>query len=895
MKRIIFVLISLMFIQSGFSQTYWLNNGFVDGQTITTCSGLFYDGGGSVNYADNEYYTVTFQPSSTAQRVSFYFNTFNVDNSDSLWIYDGANTAAPLIQTGQTNHTFYNNSNSLVLFPVKATLANVSGALTFKFKSSAATNTAGWDATITCYTPCQIVFAGIDSVLTDPQPEHFNPAVTDSSHYIDICFGEPVKFVGKGYYPENNFAYQQSDANCTYIWNFGDGTIDSITGGTIFHNFTQVRGYDIQLTMRDNHGCLSTNAINYRVRVSGNPIAHLNALPDICSIDSIMVKVGYDAGSTFLITPVGSIQSSSQRFDSTMFIPDGPNCNPSNPCYNTDVNFNCFIPGQTISAASNILSVCVNIEHSFNGDLNFTIICPNNQQAILKTYLGSAQTNAGAFLGVPYGGANHSTYDNGCLPVDNPFGVGWNYCWSQIYPQGSTMNTQPSSGTIDSTNTVNHTNYFTPDQSFTSLIGCPLNGTWTIRICDQWGIDNGYIFSWDLNLDPNLLPTGWQYTVPIDTVMWTGPYIFPLTDTSAIIKPPVGNNYNYTFTLIDAFGCQYDTTFLVNVLTQPVVDLGPDTAICTGQVIELNGGGIGTLYEWSTGATGPDSIIFINTPDQYWVIATNTNGNVSCVDSDTINILVHPAPLSDFTASPLNGCEPLTTSFIDNTSGANTALWNWDFGDGGTSTLQNPTYTYLTPGVYSVSLHVKTDLGCEDDEIKNSYITVYDVPDVSFIASPNIVDVNGTITFTGICSVPNVASWDWDFKDGNTGSGQVVSNTFTVDGTYLVLLTVTTTEGCVKTFSMNITVEPEFEFPNVITPNADNNNDYFAIKGLLPERSNTFVVYNRWGKKIFEKSSYDNLWGGEGAADGVYYYIFTWHSASLNKDLSHSGSVTIIR
>ncbi|MEI8201430.1 MAG: PKD domain-containing protein [Bacteroidota bacterium] len=895
MKKIIFLLVSFIFIQTGFSQTYWLNNGFTDGETITTCAGIFYDGGGASNYADNESWTVTFQPSSTTQRMSIYFNSFAVDNTDTLWIYDGNSTSAPLIQTGQTNQLFYNNSNSLVLFPVKATLANLSGALTFKFKSNAATNAAGWDATISCYTPCQIVLAGIDSLATNPMPIPFNPIVTDSSHYIDICFGDPIKFIGKGNYPENNFAYSQSDASSTFIWNFGDGVIDSLTGMNILHTYNQVRGYDVQLTMRDANGCKSLNAINYRVRISGNPIAHLNALPDICSIDSILVNVGYDAGSTFLISPIGSTQSSSQRFDSTMFIPDGPNCNPSDPCYNTDVNFNCFMPGQTITAATDILSVCVNIEHSFNGDLSFTIICPNGQQAVLKTYLGSAEVNCGAYLGVPYGGASHDLYDNGCLPADNPPGVGWNYCWSQVYPQISTMNTQPNAGTIDSTNTVNHTHYFTPDQSFTNLIGCPLNGTWTIKICDQWAIDNGYIFSWDLNLDPNLLPVGWQYSVPIDTVMWTGPYIFALNDTSAVIKPPVGNNYNYTFTLVDAFGCHYDTTFLVNVLTQPIVNLGPDTAICAGQIIELNGGGVGTNYTWSTGATGPDSIIYVNTPDLYWVVANNSNGNISCIASDTINILMHPSPVAAFSANPHNGCEPLTVNFTDNTLDTTVVLWNWDFGDGSNSTAHNPTHTYMTPGTYSVSLHVKTAYGCEDNIVINNMITVYDVPEVSFVADPTVIDVNGTITFTGSCSVPNVASWSWAFNDGNTASGQVVTNTFTVDGTYTVTLTVTTTDGCVKTYSSTVTVEPEFLFPNVITPNGDNTNDKFEIKGLLPGRNNTFVVYNRWGKKIYEKGSYDNSWTGEGAADGVYYYIFTWHSMSKDADLSHSGSVTIIR
>src|ERR1043166_3720501 len=64
-----------------------------------------------------------------------------------------------------------------------------------------------------------------------------------------------------------------------------------------------------------------------------------------------------------------------------------------------------------------------------------------------------------------------------------------------------------------------------------------------------------------------------------------------------------------------------------------------------------------------------------------------------------------PAPSSDFTATPISGPAPIVTNFVDASSGS-ISNWSWDFGDGATSTLQNPTHSYAAPGAYSVKLTV---------------------------------------------------------------------------------------------------------------------------------------------------------------------------------------------
>jgi PKD repeat protein len=85
-----------------------------------------------------------------------------------------------------------------------------------------------------------------------------------------------------------------------------------------------------------------------------------------------------------------------------------------------------------------------------------------------------------------------------------------------------------------------------------------------------------------------------------------------------------------------------------------------------------------------------------------------------------------PLPAAEFTAAPLSGAAPLQVEFTDGSSGI-PSTWAWDFGDGGSSTEQNPSHTYNTPGVYTVSLTVSNSTGA-DVETKVDYITVDAAP-----------------------------------------------------------------------------------------------------------------------------------------------------------------------
>ncbi len=149
------------------------------------------------------------------------------------------------------------------------------------------------------------------------------------------------------------------------------------------------------------------------------------------------------------------------------------------------------------------------------------------------------------------------------------------------------------------------------------------------------------------------------------------------------------------------------------------------------------------------------------------------------------------ALVADFDGSPASGCEGMTVDFTDQTTGAVTSR-SWDFGDGGSSTLQNPSHAYASAGTYAVILAVAGP-GCADTVTKASFVTVGSAPTAEFSAStvsgPEPLPVDLTDLSAGAPT-----GWLWDFGDGNTAATQDASHTYTTAGTYTV--TLTATNGC---------------------------------------------------------------------------------------------------
>jgi len=152
-------------------------------------------------------------------------------------------------------------------------------------------------------------------------------------------------------------------------------------------------------------------------------------------------------------------------------------------------------------------------------------------------------------------------------------------------------------------------------------------------------------------------------------------------------------------------------------------------------------------------------------------------------------------PVSDFTAVPTSTILGQPIQFSD-LSTNNPTSWLWNFGDAGTSTLQNPSHTYSSAGTYTVSLTATNSFG-SDIETKTNYINVStagSAPVAAFSANTTTPNTTQSVTFTDQ-SINNPTSWSWNFGDNSTSTQQNPSHTYSSAGTYTVSLTATNSFG----------------------------------------------------------------------------------------------------
>lgn len=205
-------------------------------------------------------------------------------------------------------------------------------------------------------------------------------------------------------------------------------------------------------------------------------------------------------------------------------------------------------------------------------------------------------------------------------------------------------------------------------------------------------------------------------------------------------------------------------------------------------------------------------------------IATVTDAN-SCTDTISFLITNNPDPIAAF--SNTTECNTTPTEFTDNSvsSSGTISSWSWDFGD--TSSLnnsQNPSYTYINPGNYNVTLIVNNSFGCADTITKS--VQVYFIPETGFSFS-NIC-LGDTLYFTDTTSVDNstsIATYLWSFGDASPTSNFVnPDHYYLTEGTFTVTLVVTTTDGCsnVATVPVNVYDAPNsmFSYSNACLSNS---------------------------------------------------------------------------
>jgi len=582
-KRLLMVLVAIVAACTvALAQTtYTLNQAGSSGNTFEIAcpaggsseanpAALLYDSGGaSGNYSANES-LIRDIASTNSGAISIKFTQFNLGSGTTMTIKDGISQQVLVSNatgTSLNGQTFTSNRGSLQIV-----------------WSSSTTTGAGFAAKIWCGEMCQTFQTTINPSVS-PTTE-LNQATGQNETFYDVCNGTAVSFTASTHFDVSNGDYDQSESTLVYTWgiiNSNNDTIHPQGGQTLNYTFTESGGFMIICSAADTRGCLNRNINTRKVRVSLRPTW------ERCSFgpDSICPGTTVSLHGEPTVAPWTAIRP--PIIAGATFLPDG-----NSTCYNTSLEFDIFADDARINSINDIERIYLNMEHSYLGDLSMVLQCPNGQMCLLHAYSSGTMSSLHWTI---HGGVNVSGSSGGgnihLGHAPDPYssssncyytaGEGYSYNFTPTSttpfgPNGPTTQTSYTDpcGNTESTQVLNEGDYGTYE-SMSSLIGCPLNGTWTIYVCDHLSSDNGWIFEWGLYFAADLYPNDtWSFTNTYPSngsgFSWSGVGMQSgqngSANATAAVQNPNPDNWSeipYTFSATDNFGCTYDTTLLVHV------------------------------------------------------------------------------------------------------------------------------------------------------------------------------------------------------------------------------------------------------------------------------------------------------------------------------------------
>jgi gliding motility-associated-like protein len=619
--------------------------------------------------------TITFCPDVPGDAVQINFLGFdlqtnaNPNNNDALYAYDGDNTGSNLVGVG--------TGNSFDGVSITASIDNPTGCVTFQFvcNNNASGGDIGWAATISCVTPCSYPVSGLELVSPDPFPNNQEGSIS-----IGLCPDDVITFSAESAFGTDGFALQ------SLVWNWGDGAVEitDVSDGLIVpHSYAEPGEYIVTLTVVDENECNSTNLQPHQVLVSTLPIFNTEFTTPIC------------AGSPGFLNgdPVQSITWTALPPVGVSELADLPDA--TGVAFTSELFIDFFEQGQVLENCEDIELITANIEHSFIGDLTFWITCPDGTEVILMD-----------------NGASGGPDPTGCTPNDlggNDLGIvdveGWDYSWS--------MDAEwvlDDSGNPDAGNPMPSGTYL-PCEDLCDFVGCPLNGIWTFSVIDQWAADNGTLFGWGIDFNPNIVPGVTTFTPVIgldsDSSFWNVTsvdegVVFISDDANYVdLEFPNPGVFDFTYQVTNNFGCTWDTTVNITVIQGPQTNIsaGEDVIFCQDPVQllgEFNAGGpspcggAGGSYDYCY--TNNENTVFNYCPDVLGdgtMMTINFSAGTMETCCDWINVFDGPngtgaliqtfntnIPGSSFTATNPDGC----ISFVLTSEGSvNCADGFWGF------------------------------------------------------------------------------------------------------------------------------------------------------------------------------------------------------------------------
>ncbi|MCF8258828.1 MAG: choice-of-anchor L domain-containing protein, partial [Flavobacteriales bacterium] len=266
------------------------------------------------------------------------------------------------------------------------------------------------------------------------------------------------------------------------------------------------------------------------------------------------------------------------------------------------------------------------------------------------------------------------------------------------------------------------------------------------------------------------------------------------------------------FMMVAYIGACTDTDFVsVSELPADPISATGDTAVCPAgtALLDVLGATAGSTFQWTPniglsddGIQNPTATPVTTT--MYHLTVTSPNG---CIGLDSVEVIIHPLPEPDFSAPTV--CNDAATPFTDNSTIASGSITghDWDFGDGNTSALINPSHIYADDQTYTVTLVATSGFGCVDS-VSHS-VSVGPNPVAGFSMTNDCQDKLIAFTDNSTIASGSITSWAWDFGNQQTSDQQIPPmQQYPAAGMYDVQLVVTSDLGCLHDTLIVLEVYP---------------------------------------------------------------------------------------
>ena len=308
------------------------------------------------------------------------------------------------------------------------------------------------------------------------------------------------------------------------------------------------------------------------------------------------------------------------------------------------------------------------------------------------------------------------------------------------------------------------------------------------------------------------------------------------------------------------------------------------------------------IFTWDFGDNTPLVTQFQNPfnhtyagPGTYKVTLSINDSTYCNSPEDTMKtVRLSPEVKASF-ATPAAGCVPYNAVFENNSLGGISFLWG--FGDGSTSTDENPTHLYTKVGSYTVTLTAYDSSSCNKIDDSSFTITVSPIPIAAFTYNPLVPKEN---TFTNFVNQSIGAThYTWNFGDGDTSTIENPKHIFNTTGTYTVCLNAANDFGCSDDTCIDVSslVRPLVDVPTAFTPGKFGANSIIRVVGFgIKEMS--WSIYNRWGQKVYESNSLKSGWDGtfKGKLQPMDVYSYTLSvTFSSGQKVTKTGDITLLR